>query len=50
MEKIIEEDNNSQGNTSNSDNPNENGKRIKSRSTKKEKYQLEREELIKELN
>ena len=48
----IEEDNNLLGNTTNSDSPNENGKRMKSRirSTKKELYQKEREEFIKELN
>ncbi len=48
----IEENNNeneSQGNTSNSDNINENGKRMKRRS-KKELYEKERNELIKELN
>jgi hypothetical protein len=57
MNKIIEkneEDNNSQGSnntlTSNSDNVNENNKRCKKRSTKKELYQKERDELIKELN
>ena len=47
----IEEDNKSVGNTSNSDNINENGKmEKKSRSTKKEMYNQEREEIIKELN
>ena len=40
----------SEGNTSNSDNVNENGKRCKKRSTKKELYQIEREEIIKEMN
>ncbi len=46
----IEENNNendSQGNISNSDNINENGKR---RSTKKKLYEKERKEIIKELN
>lgn len=38
------------GNTSNSDNPNENGKRMKKRSTKKELYKKEREEIINELS
>ena len=46
----IEEDNNSLGNTSNSDLPNENGKRCKRRSTKKEMYCEEREKFIQELN
>jgi hypothetical protein len=50
----IEENNNENdsqgGNTSNSDNINENGKRMKKRSTKKELYEKEREEFIKELN
>ena len=49
----IEENNNendSQGNTSNSDNVNENGKRGKKRSTKKELYRNEREEIIKKIN
>jgi hypothetical protein len=55
MNKIIEnEDNNSQGSnntmTSNSDNINDNGKRPKKRSTKKELYQKERIDIIKELN
>ncbi len=55
MNKIIEkEDNNSQVSnntlTSNSDNINENNKRCKKRSTKKEMYSNEREEIIKELN
>ncbi len=55
MNNIIEnEDNNSQGSnntlTSNSDNVNENKKRCKKRSTKKEKYYNEREEIIKVLN
>jgi len=36
--------------TSNSDNPNENSKRIKKRSTKKELYKKEREGIINELN
>ena len=53
MNKIIE-DNNSQGSnnslTSNSDNVNENNKRCKKRSTKKDMYREEREEIIKELN
>ena len=52
MEKIIEEDNNSQGNTSNSDNVNDNGKRVKrtrNRPSKADRYVEEREELIKEL-
>lgn len=52
MNKI--EDNNSQESnnsiTSNSDNVNMNGKREKKRSTKKELYRQEREEIIKELN
>ena len=47
-------DNNSQGSnnslTSNSDNVNENNKRCKRRSTKKEMYKEEREEFMKELN
>jgi len=54
---LIEEDNKSQetnnsnsSNTSNSENVNENGKRCKKRATKKELYQKEREEIIKELN
>jgi hypothetical protein len=49
---IVENDNNSLGNTSNSDNPNENGKRRKStrnRLTKNKRYEKERKELIKEL-
>ena len=48
----IEENNeiDSQGNTSNSDTPNDFGKRHKKRSTKKELYRQEREEIIKELN
>jgi phosphoserine aminotransferase len=50
----IEENNNENdsqgGNTSNSDNINENGKRMKKRSTKKELYEKERNEIIKELN
>ena len=55
MNKIIEnEDNNSQGSnntlTSNSDNVNENNKRCKKRSTKKEMYEEEREKFIQELN
>jgi hypothetical protein len=55
MNKNIEEHNNnnendSLGNTSNSDNPNENGKRCKKRSTKKEVYLTERKELLNELN
>ena len=55
MNKIIEnEDNNSQGSnntlTSNSDNVNENKKRCKKRSTKKEMYEEEREKFIQELN
>lgn len=50
MNNIIknEEDNNTI--TSNSDNVNENNKRCKKRSTKKEKYREEREEIIKKLN
>jgi len=50
MSKIIEEDNNTL--TSNSENPNENNKRIKrtrKRPSKAERYSEEREELIKEL-
>ena len=54
MNKIIEEDNNSQGSnntlTSNSDNVNKNNKRCKKRSTKKEMYEEEREKIIQELN
>ena len=55
MNKIIEnEDNSSQGSnntlTSNSDNLNENNKRCKKRSTKKEMYNEEREKIIQELN
>lgn len=57
MNKIIEnEDNNSQGSnntlTSNSDNVNENNKRVKrtrNRPSKAERFVEEREELIKEL-
>ncbi len=56
MNKIIEEDNNSQGSnntlTSNSDNTNENNKRVKrtrNRPSKAERFSEEREELIKEL-
>ena len=56
MMVLIEEDNKSQetnnsnsSNTSNSENVNENGKRCKKRATKKELYQNEREEIIKEL-
>lgn len=53
MNKIME-DNNSQGSnnslTSNSENINENNKRCKKRSTKKEMYREEREEIIKKLN
>lgn len=55
MNNIIEnEENKSQDSnnslTSNSDNINENNKRCKKRSTKKEMYEEEREEFIKELN
>ena len=54
MNKIIEECNKSQDSnnslTSNSENPNENNKRCKKRSTKKEMYREEREEFITELN
>jgi hypothetical protein len=55
MNKIIEnEDNNSQVSknslTSNSDNTNEKNKRCKKRSTKKEMYREEREEIIKKIN
>jgi hypothetical protein len=54
MNKIIEEDNNSQGSnntlTSNSDNVNENNKRCKKRSTKKELFRNEREEIINKIN
>jgi hypothetical protein len=52
MNKVIEE-NESQGNTSNSDNMNENGKRCKrtrNRLTKKQQFTVERQELIMELN
>lgn len=53
MNKIIE-DNNSQGSknslTSNSDNVNENNKRCKKRSTKKELFRNEREEIINKIN
>ncbi len=49
-ENISQDSNNSAENTSNSDTPNENGKRCKKRSTKKELYQKERDEIIKELN
>ena len=56
MNKIIEEDNNSQGSnntlTSNSDNINDNNKRVKrtrNRPSKAERFVEEREELIKEL-
>jgi hypothetical protein len=51
MNKIIE-DNESQGNTSNSDNVNDNGKREKmtrNRKSKAERFMEEREEIIKEL-
>ena len=47
MNKI--EENNSMVNTSNSDTPNDNGKRTKKRATKKEMYQEEREEIIKDI-
>ena len=52
MNKISENnnENESQGNTSNSDNINENCKRCKKRSTKKEMYNEEREKFIQELN
>ena len=40
----------SEGGTSNSDNVNDNNKRCKKRSTKKEFYKMEREEIIKEMN
>ena len=54
MNKMKEEDNNYQDSnntlTSNSYNINENNKRCKKRSTKKEMYEEEREEFIKELN
>lgn len=50
IEESDKTDNESRGNTSNSDSPNEHGKRPKKRSTKKELYQMEREELIKEMN
>jgi hypothetical protein len=55
MNKIIEnEDNKSQDSnnslTSNSDNVNDNNKRYKKRSTKKEMYQEKRENFIQELN
>ena len=46
----INNDNNSEGNTSNSDTINETGKRMKIRSTKKQLYGKERDEIIKELN
>jgi hypothetical protein len=46
----IEEDDKSLGNTSNSDNVNENGKREKKRSTKKELYQEERKSIINKIN
>jgi hypothetical protein len=53
MSKIMEYNNNkeniSQGNTSSSDTPNDLGKRPKKRSTKKELYQIERTEIIKEI-
>lgn len=51
MNKVVEE-NESQGNTSNSDNVNDNGKRQKrtrNRPCKNERYENERKELIKEL-
>ena len=45
MNKVVEE-NESQGNTSNSDNVNENGKRMKrNRLTKKQQFKKEREEV-----
>ena len=50
IEESYKTDNESRGNTSNSDSPNEHGKRQKKRSTKKELYHQEREEIIKELN
>ena len=49
MNKVLY-NNESDGNTSNSENNNENGKRMKKRSTKKELYKEEREKLIKEMN
>jgi hypothetical protein len=50
MNKVIEE-NESQGNTSNSDNVNENGKRMKrNRLTKKQQFKKEREEVINKIN
>lgn len=51
MNKIEEYNENvSEGNTSNSDNVNDNGKRNKSRSTKKDLYNKEREMIINEIN
>jgi len=51
MNKIEEYNENvSEGNTSNSDNVNNNGKRNKSRSTKKDLYNKEREMIINEIN
>ena len=51
MNKIEEYNENvSEGNTSNSDNVNYNGKRNKSRSTKKDLYNKEREMIINEIN
>ena len=44
------EENNSLGNTSASDSPNENGKREKRRATKKELYKKERYEIINKVN
>jgi hypothetical protein len=49
MNKIEEYNNENISNTTNSDIPNENGKRSKKRSTKKELYSNNREEIIKEL-
>jgi len=52
MNKVVKgnNDNKSEGNTSNSDNVNESGKRCKTRSTKKDLYNKEREMIINELN
>jgi len=53
MNKIIEDNVSQDSNntlTSNSENVNENDKRCKKRSTKKEKYREEREKFIQELN
>ena len=50
MNKVEYNENVSEGNTSNSDNVNDSGKRNKTRSTKKDLYNKEREMIINEIN